>query len=78
MVIASLCIPVGVYLLLFKDLPQTLSLAEQHYVPGSSNHPPLLGMHQGLCVKLGKAFKAEYLNTEGCRNTEEQTEGIIY
>lgn len=40
MAIASLCIPVGFYLLLFKDLPQRLSLAEQHCVPGSSNHPP--------------------------------------
>lgn len=39
MVIASLCIPVGVYLLLFRDLPQRLSLAEQHCMPGSSNHP---------------------------------------
>lgn len=27
-------------------------------------------MHQGLCVKLGKAFKVEYLNTESCRNTK--------
>lgn len=78
MVIASLCIPVGVYLLLFKDLPQRLSLAEQRCVPGSLSHPPYLGMHQGLCVKLGKAFKVEYLNTESCRNTEERTEDIIY
>lgn len=35
-------------------------------------------MHQGLCVKLGKAFKVEYLNSESCRNTKEWTEGIVY